>query len=332
MKNFAVFCFALLCFAACQSNSSTHNKTDNAPQNGLSLLTEAKPEWQYEQLRLYPIVIALTEQNCAQLAALKTLSEGMQTPGFRITELKQFGRSLEPAVNALTVQNKSKDMIYLMSGDVVRGGNQDRVIAQDQIAMPGTVHNMDVFCVEHGRWQYDEAGATDNEKALCAFKSYYNMASPEVRKAVQRTKNQQEVWDAVSRVTALNSASSNTGTYAALEQDNDIKVKREAYISHLSKAFMDMDNVVGIIAVRGDEILSADVFGHPTLFARQFPSLLHGIVAESAANPSTSTNKNDAVASETFRALAALAGKGMEGTEQIGKFAHGDCWVHLYKK
>ena len=56
-------------------------------------------------------------------------------------------------VNTLLIANVSKEEVYVQSGDIVKGGKQDRVIKEDMIlpSMSGKVP-IAVFCVEHGRW------------------------------------------------------------------------------------------------------------------------------------------------------------------------------------
>lgn len=329
MKKLLLFSAVCALFFACQ----TDQKSTAVPSTGgLTLLTEANPDWQYENLRLYPIVAdASLIESQSSLQSLKTLAEGMKTPGFRITEQKQFGRSNERTYNILTVQNKSQDTIFMMSGDVVTGGNQDRVIAYDQIVPPHTVRNMDVFCVEHGRWQYTDSTATPNEKAIYAFRGYYNVASPKVRQAVQRTGNQQQVWDAVASVTTANGASSKTSTYAALETASDSKAKRDAYIRYFGEKLAQQPNVVGVVAVCGDKVLGIDIFGHNNLFVREYSALLHGFVAEAAvANRRASISEGDV--RDAFDKIARLQSPAATANEEAGKFAHNGKWVHLYSK
>jgi hypothetical protein len=331
MKKILLFpILAALCFAACKNEQ--HPVVATATQNGLALLAQANPEWQYENLRIYPIVAdAALLENQAAIQKLKTLAEGMKTPGFRITELKQFGRINEHAVNALTVQNKSQDIIFLMSGDVVTGGNQDRVIAQDQVVMPGTVKNIEVFCVEKGRWRYDDSTATENEKNIYAFKGYYNVASPQVRSAVQRSGNQQEVWSAVAKVTSANNAESGTHTYTALETANDAKTKRDAYLRYFDGKLSNQPNMVGMVVVCGDRVLGVDIFGHPDLFRRQYNALLHGYVAEAATATYTSKLAESEVG-KIFGQVARLAKPGATSDDEAGKFAVNEGWVHLCRK
>ena len=328
MKKLFLFFSLVVFFTACQRDQRS---LGTAP-NGLTLLTEANPDWQHECLRLYPIVAdAAALEGQAGVQTLKTLAEGMKIPGFRIMEQKQFGRSNDRTYNTLTVQNKSRDTIFMMSGDVVTGGNQDRVIAFDQIVPPHTIKNVDVFCVEHGRWYYTDSTATSNEKAIYAFRGYYNVASPQVRQAVQRTGNQQEVWNAVARVTTANGASSNTSTYAALETARDSKTKRDAYLQHLGKKLAGVPNVVGVVAVCGDQVLGIDIFGHPDLFQRTYGALLHGFVTE-AATVDCKSKMSDGAVQQAFQQVACLSAPGAQPTELAGKFARNGQWVHLYSK
>lgn len=328
MKKILSFFALVAVFSACVSD--TVSKSEKT--HGLALLTEANPEWQYENLRLYPIVAeASFIENQADLKNLKTLAEGMDISGFRLTEQKQFGRSNDRTYNLLTVQNKSQDTIFMMSGDVVTGGNQDRVIAQDQVVAPGTVRNVDVFCVEKGRWHYDDSEATESDKNIYAFKGYYNVASPQVRQAVQRTGNQEAVWNAVAKVTSANNAESGTGAYAALETSNDAKAKRDAYLRYFDGKLSDQTNVVGMVAVCGDRVLGVDVFGHPDLFRRQYNSLLHGYVTEAATEVCTS-KLSDNEAERAFVQVARMAKPTAKPDDKAGKFVVNGKWVHLFSK
>jgi hypothetical protein len=57
-------------------------------------------------------------------------------------------------VNALSIENISPDVeIFIQSGDIVKGGKQDRLIASDLIVPPRSgVISVTSFCVERQRW------------------------------------------------------------------------------------------------------------------------------------------------------------------------------------
>jgi hypothetical protein len=56
-------------------------------------------------------------------------------------------------VNELIVENLSDEEVYIQSGDIVKGGRQDRTLGYDLIVpkKSGKV-KITSFCVEHGRW------------------------------------------------------------------------------------------------------------------------------------------------------------------------------------
>lgn len=336
MKKLALASFLLTLFVACVDDQKTTSNTSDAVaspgKNGLALVSEANPEWQFENLRLYPITAdAATVEAHADLAQLKTLSEAMQTRGFRVLERKQFGRQEGNWYNGLTVQNKTADPVFLMSGDVVTGGNQDRVIAQDQVIAATDVKNIEVFCVEAGRSHYYDPAAPEAEKRVAAFKGYYNVASPQVRQAVQGA-NQQAVWNAVADVTKANGAESSTSAYAALDQNESAqKAKRDAYLHFFKDKLTDQPNVVGVVAVCGDKVLAVDIFGHPDLFRRQFTNLLHGYATE-AATCQPAAGAGAAPVQRDFSLVARLAAPDAKSHDKAGKFSRDGKWVHLYNK
>jgi hypothetical protein len=326
-KLFLLAVLATILGGACQSD---HNKASVAGVQALQLITAEESSATFENLRLYPVIAdpsVIAEHK--DLNRMKTLAEGMNTPGFRLLERKQFGKQDEAWHHGLTVQNKSQDTILMLAGDVVKGGNQDRVLAHHEVVLPMTVRNVEVFCVEAGRSTYYDPNASKAEKEIAAFKGYYNVASPSVRRAVQQTQDQQKVWDAVAAVTKDNNASSQTQAYTALDTETEEKKRRDAYYQHLQNAFKDRTDVVGMVAVCGDQVLGVDIFGTPELFRKQMGSLLHGYIAESASKGQNNVFATEK-ALESFDRVSRLAGPTSKATETGCKFSWGGHWVHLY--
>ena len=57
------------------------------------------------------------------------------------------------SVNELALVNKSGKKLLLLAGEVIVGGQQDRIVQEDRIIPPVSVPvALNVFCVEHGRW------------------------------------------------------------------------------------------------------------------------------------------------------------------------------------
>jgi hypothetical protein len=325
------FPLALL-LAACTGDGALSVQNAAQQNAALAIRQEANPAWQYESLRLYPVTgSASLQAQTSSYENMKLLSEAMKIPGFRVMEQKQFGRSESQWFHGVTVQNKTQDTVLLLSGDVVKGGNQDRVIAHHEVILPRSVRNIEVFCVEAGRSTYYNPQASAAEKEVAAFSGYFSVASPKVRRAVQNPGQQQAVWDAVANVTKANAAESSTSAYTTLDNESEQKKRRDAYITHLGAAFAGDPNVVGVIAVCGDRVLGADVFSNNDLFRRAYPALLHGYVAEAAVEPVT-TSQNTAIAQASFERLLKFTMAQPAADDNIGKFSWNDQWLHLYGK
>ncbi len=298
MKKIFLYLLPLTFFIACnvthEDRVESPEKVTEVTSNTFEIDLSENDELTHENLRIYPVIAteSFINENVAP-SKMKSLSEGIKTKGFYVTEKKPYGRFEDSgAVNSLTIQNKSDETIYIMQGDVVSGGNQDRVIAQNVVVPPRTITDIEVYCVEKGRWQYrneniegDDAESKKKRK-IFAFSGYYNVASNGLRKTVRETKNQQSVWTKVGELTSKNNAKTSTGTYTGLEGSNEFTNKRDAYVKFFDGKLMDSKNVVGFIAVSGNDIIGADIFGHPQLFKNKFNSLLHGYVTDAITDGS----------------------------------------------
>lgn len=276
---FAIALFTLL--SACQSESNTKKASAD-----FTVQTDPK-NLAYENLRLLPIIAneAFVAQN-AGAAAIKTLPEALALPRFRITERKPFGRREdERAINALLVQNKTEVPVFLLGGEVVQGGQQDRVIAEDAVVAARSLRNIPVFCVEPGRWSYHESETTPSaDKKIYAFTGYYNVASPQVRKSALYEHDQQAVWKHVADITEANDATTATGTYAGLENSETFTQARDRYITFFKDKVNNLPNMIGLVAISGKEVIGVDVFAHPTLFRKQYEALLHSYATHALTN------------------------------------------------
>ncbi|MEM9918797.1 MAG: DUF6569 family protein [Bacteroidota bacterium] len=294
----------LLALSACQNNQQTVPQTAKEKEySSFEVDLEGAEALTYENMRIYPILASdaflASNQRYAQLINLK---EAIDTKGFRITEKKPYGlRTDQSSVNALTIHNKSKDTVYIMAGDVVQGGKQDRVIAHDMVVPPRTLTDVAVFCVEPNRWQYktelpegesERQMALTNKKAF-AFSGYYNMASNDLRRTVKYSKNQQQIWKKVGELTALNNAQTSTGTYAALEQSEAFTKQRNNYLDFFRHKMGAYDNAIGIMVVSGNEVLGTDIFHHPNLFQKQYEALLYGYITDAVSNGKAITMTDD---------------------------------------
>src|SRR5438128_10588968 len=110
------------------------------------------------------------------------------------------------SVNELSIENISREEVYVQSGDIVKGGQQDRMMAVDLILPPrsGKI-GISAFCVENGRW------SKRGTEEVTSFGSSANViAGRDLKLAAKSAESQGEVWRQVA--VAQDKLSANTGT------------------------------------------------------------------------------------------------------------------------
>src|SRR5215213_11248645 len=208
-----------------------------------------------------------------------TLQEALAQKKVRVYETKE--------VNELAIQNLSNQDIYVQAGDIVRGGEQDRMISMDFIVPPKSGRiPIAAFCVESGRWT-----KRGNEPSA-EFASSVNMiATKDLKLAAKREKSQQAVWENVS--VAQEKLSKNvgesvqvTGTSSSLElsvSHSKVTESTAAYINALSGILRNKSDVIGYVFAINGEVNSADVYASRALFAKLWPKLLKASAVEAVA-------------------------------------------------
>ena len=190
-------------------------------------------------------------------------------------------------VNSLTIENVSGDEVYVQSGDIVKGGAQDRMLVTDLILPPrsGKIA-IDAFCVENGRWS-----RRGNEEVTQFTSSANTVASREVKLAAKQKSSQSEVWaevaaaqDKLSRNVggSVKSAASPTSFQLALE-NKQVTTSADTYIKALSGIVEGKTDVIGYVFAINGKINSADIYASSALFQKLWPKLLQASAIEAVA-------------------------------------------------
>ena len=201
------------------------------------------------------------------------------------------------AVNRLTAQNKSSDVyVFIQSGDIVKGGQQDRTLSQDVILPPRSEKiALDAFCVEQGRW--NKRGSESITEFSSAAK---RLSSKQLKLAAKKSKSQQEVWQAVAaeqvRLSrnvgkSVQSDASATSLQLSLE-DEAVEKKSEIYKETLLPVGRKATDAVGFAFAINGQFNSADIYGNSDLFQQLWPKLM-----ASAANEAISVFDKEKVMS-----------------------------------
>lgn len=230
--------------------------------------------------------------------------------------------SVSGTVNTLFAKNTSSDTIFIMAGEVVKGGKQDRVIGQDVVLVPGQEINLSAFCVEKSRW-------TTKDGNQGKFTGYYNVTSMDIRKTVTKEKSQTHVWEKVDKTTQANSAFTSTKTYTALENSEEYQQKLKAYLEKFENAFKDETKVIGVVAVTGDKVMGCDLFATHDLFNDAYSSLIHSYITEAITNGKEVSLSNDKVGEYLDRLLADESKQSEEIDRNGSMYEHGKKKLHI---
>jgi hypothetical protein len=209
-----------------------------------------------------------------------TLQEAMQQKAVIVHETKD--------VNELAIENVSADEeVYVQSGDIVKGGNQDRVLAVDLIVPPrsGKIP-IAAFCVEQGRWS-----KRGNETAGKFESSNEVVATRDLKIAANKTKSQSEVWakvaeaqDKLSQNTGVTVNSSVSASSLQLSLENSrVQEMTADYVRKLSGITSGKGDVIGYAFTINGKINSADIYGSNVLFQKLWPKLLKASAVEAIA-------------------------------------------------
>jgi hypothetical protein len=188
-------------------------------------------------------------------------------------------------VNELAIENRGDTDVYVQSGDIVKGGKQDRTIAMDFI-VPARSGKLPIasFCVEHGRWQ--QRG--DENVAAFGYGSF--VAGKEVKLAAKRSMNQQEVWQEVAATQQKLSDSVGVqvmagrgGSLQLAQEDKNVKESSDEYVKALSGVIDGENDVIGYAFAINGKVNSADIYANSGLFKKLWPKLIKASAVEATA-------------------------------------------------
>ena len=256
--------------------------------------------YQYENLSVF-LIHADPAVGKAATAQYLTLAEALASGEAVVYETGD--------VNELQVQNTSKDRtLFVQAGDIVKGGQQDRVLSVDLVLPPGSEKTpVSAFCVEHGRWS-----ARGAEPAQAFGSAAKVLAGKELRLAAKAERSQQGVWDAVAR-TQEKLAAALGADVAASDSPTSLQLtleskKVEETIGQSVAALADLpdehSDAIGYLYAVNGVISGGDLYASPELFRKQWPRLLEASATEAVAERLTEAAGKIATADEAAAFLA----------------------------
>jgi len=207
-----------------------------------------------------------------------TLDEAFETKQVTIQENPQ------ESVNNLTLTNKSQHPLFLLAGEVILGGKQDRIIGQNTIIASATTQVVPVFCVEHGRWDATQTGSNE-------FTTGKALAHGRLRARASVGGDQGAVWREVAAKNAERKIENTTGTYRQVAQQqaggalagSEDKVK--AALARVKP--LDRERMIGFVVSLNNKIATIDMFDSPRLYRKLEAKLVRSYLTEAVDTKAT---------------------------------------------
>lgn len=225
----------------------------------------------YEHLAIYPVF----RKTSLEIGDYITLDDAQKNKIVIISELSSA------SVPTVLIKNTGVKAIYIIAGEIIIGGKQDRMVSFDILIPAGKEVRVEVKCVEHGRW---------HGKSV-EFMSGGAVGSKGVRAALQ-FKEQDDVWDEVSKKCAEIDVSSQSGTYRAILSSEEVERKSKPFLDAMSQGMRD-DGIVGMIMALNGEVVCVDIFANPKFFIEVKEKLLKAYVLDAISTEEISTKLAD---------------------------------------
>jgi hypothetical protein len=222
---------------------------------------------QVESLTLTPIVATPAAIAGAADEPLLVLDEAMAAKQVKIREVA------DGTVNSLTFVNTASQPVFVMAGEVIIGGKQDRIIGRNTVIPANTIQEVPVFCVEHGRW-------TGESKEFTTAKALgHGRLRGQASYAAQ-----QDVWNEVAAKNKARKTETASGTYRKVAQQQSdgtlaaMEHQVDAALARIPAA--DRARMVGYAVALNGSVATVDVFGSPQLFKKLETKLVRSYLTE----------------------------------------------------
>ncbi len=251
--------------------------------------------------------------------AYATLDDGLASGLLEVTEVAESG-----SVPTLKVTNKGDAPAFLMAGEQLSGGKQNRVLNASILVAPHSELPIPVSCVERGRWAYRSAkfGSAGSSSHGRLRKLMHAHATMSYRAEGKPSSRQGEVWQEVDRKMAETGSHSDTMVLQQMYEDT------EKELAPVTEQLQAPEGASGAVFAYGGRIAGFDLFDQPATLSKLWSKLVRAYAVdarvEAEAAPVTRDTVRDwlrtapGVKEETFKSPGLGDDVRMEGNTLVG--------------
>jgi len=200
-----------------------------------------------------------------------TLDDALIRGLLEVTEVSDGG-----SVPTLKVSNKDDRLIFLMAGEQLAGGKQNRVLNASILVPARGELPIPVSCVERGRWAYRSSsfGSSGSSSHSKLRKMMHSHATESYRSMGAPSSRQGEVWQEVDRKLTETCSASPTGQ---LEQAYaDTRVTMDEIVNGLSVP----EGASGVVFAYGGRIVGFDLFDRAETLRKLWSKLVRAYAVD----------------------------------------------------
>ena len=189
-----------------------------------------------------------------------TLDEGIRSGQVDIIETG--------VVAQVRIQNRSRSPLFIMSGEVLVGGKQNRMIREDVVVPSRGTVTIGSYCIEKGRWEGEAK----------QFRSGSTLTLPGLRMKAARKANQDAVWKDIAASGKKLSVKSPTEDFQSLYESEAARRELKGYRAAFRPIWRRA--VAGIVVFRFGRIVGAEIFGNLALAQKLQHKILDSYVLD----------------------------------------------------
>lgn len=195
-------------------------------------------------------------------------------------------------VGELSIENRTgSEEIYVQAGDIVKGGQQDRVLITDLILSPrsGKVP-IAAFCVDQGRWSQ-----RGKEAVEWFASSNEQLPTKKLNLAAREKKDQMEVWREVAGLggslmhvpnagLTLSSGVAETASMVITLESRPVQDSTKKYRKALGRIIDNKWDALGCVFAVNGNLTGGEIYASHELFRKMWPKLLKASAVEAVAD------------------------------------------------
>jgi hypothetical protein len=233
-----------------------------------------------------------------------TLDDGLAAGLLEVTEVGEAG-----SVPTLKVHNKGDALAFLMAGEQLAGGKQNRVLNASILVPAHSELPIPVSCVERGRWAYrgPHFGSSGSSSHGRLRKLMHSHATDSYRKSGRPSSKQGEVWAEVDRKLAETCSHSDTSLLEQAYLDSERVLTGEV------GSLPPPEGASGAVFAYGGKIVGFDLFDRAETLTKLWPKLVRAYALDAVVS------KDDAGKTVTPAEVEAWLAKAVGAKEEVFK-------------